>query len=144
MPFRQVRERGFECHDDGAPLRCLVVRERDDDRRRRGRARAAADGIRSLVDDPGFDIADEEYAEIVARVIADEIGRGEGANFVIRRDFTAGVGCRRRRRPRSTWFRALLEHERGAYWTFAIVTPGHIAVGASPEAHVARSDGSSR
>ena len=23
VPFRQVRERGFECHDDGAPLRCL-------------------------------------------------------------------------------------------------------------------------
>ena len=40
-----------------------------------------------------------------------------------------------------TWFRALLEHERGAYWTFAIVTPGHVAVGASPEAHVSARDG---
>src|SRR5215213_2061258 len=28
VPYRQVRERGFACHDDGAPLRCLVVRER--------------------------------------------------------------------------------------------------------------------
>ena len=28
VPFRQVRERGFECHDDGAPLRCLIVRDR--------------------------------------------------------------------------------------------------------------------
>ena len=25
VPYRQVVERGFECHDDGAPLRCLVV-----------------------------------------------------------------------------------------------------------------------
>lgn len=40
-----------------------------------------------------------------------------------------------------TWFRALLEHERGAYWTFAIVTGGHVAVGASPEAHVTAEDG---
>jgi len=40
-----------------------------------------------------------------------------------------------------TWFRALLEYERGAYWTFAIVTPGHIAVGASPEAHVSAQGG---
>ena len=74
------------------------------------------------------------------RVIADEIGLGEGANFVIRRDFTAGVDAD----PRVaalTWFRALLEHERGAYWTFAIVTPGHVAVGASPEAHVSARDG---
>ena len=77
---------------------------------------------------------------IVEQVIADEIGRGEGANFVIRRDFTAGVDAD----PATaalTWFRALLEHERGAYWTFAIVTPGHVAVGASPEAHVSARDG---
>ena len=35
---------------------------------------------------------------IVRRVIADEIGLGEGANFVIRRDFTAGVDADPRRR----------------------------------------------
>ena len=28
VPFRQVRELGFDAVDDGAPLRCLVVRER--------------------------------------------------------------------------------------------------------------------
>jgi phenazine biosynthesis protein phzE len=27
VPYRQVVERGFACHDDGAPLRCLVVDE---------------------------------------------------------------------------------------------------------------------
>ena len=74
------------------------------------------------------------------RVIADEIGLGEGANFVIRRDFTAGVDADAATAA-LTWFRALLEHERGAYWTFAIVTPGHVAVGASPEAHVSARDG---
>src|SRR4051794_28633197 len=25
VPFRQVVERGFQCHDDLAPLRCLIV-----------------------------------------------------------------------------------------------------------------------
>ncbi len=73
-------------------------------------------------------------------MIADEIGRGEGANFVIRRDFTAGVDADAVTAA-LTWFRALLAHERGAYWTFAVVTPGHIAVGASPEAHVSARDG---
>ena len=89
VPFRQVRERGFECHDDGAPLRCLIVRER----RVVDREAAIAELPSAPVPlaDPGFDIADEEYADIVRRVIADEIGLGEGANFVIRRDFTAGV-----------------------------------------------------
>lgn len=138
VPFRQVVERGFECHDDAAPLRCLVVSSHD--------AVGIDEALATLptapvpLQDPGFDIADEEYADIVRRVIADEIGRGEGANFVIRRDFTAGVevdGVT----AALTWFRALLEHERGAYWTFLVSTPGHIAVGASPEAHVNAIDG---
>jgi phenazine biosynthesis protein phzE len=133
VPYRQVRERGFEAHDDGAPLRCLLVESHErvplDD------AMAALPAETIPLTDAGFDIPDREYADIVRRVISDEIGRGEGANFVIRRDYVAGVDAD----PRIaalTWFRALLRHERGAYWTFAVVTPGHVAVGASPEAHV--------
>ncbi|QAY58678.1 chorismate-binding protein [Microbacterium protaetiae] len=138
VPFRQVRERGFACHDDGAPLRCLVV----DDHLAMDRAEviAALPTAPVELDGAGFDIPDEEYAEIVRTVIRDEIGRGEGANFVIRRDFTAGVDADPHEAA-LTWFRALLEHERGAYWTFLVSTPGHIAVGASPEAHVSAQDG---
>lgn len=133
VPYRQVRERGFTAQDDGAPLRCIVVDEHTH--------LATPDLLAQLPSTPvplrdaGFDIADDRYAEIVETVIADEIGRGEGANFVIRRDYTAEIDVDDRTAA-LTWFRALLTHERGAYWTFAVITPGHIAVGASPEAHV--------
>lgn len=138
VPFRQVVERGFECHDDDAPLRCLVVESHESAPRDEVLASLPATDV--ALGDADFDIPDEEYATIVRRVIADEIGRGEGANFVIRRDFTATVDVD----PVTaglTWFRALLEHERGAYWTFLVVTPGHVAVGASPEAHVSAQAG---
>lgn len=133
VPYRQVRERGFVAQDDGAPLRCIVIDEH--------LHLPTADVLGVLpsapvpLRDEGFDIADAEYAAIVEKVIAEEIGQGEGANFVIRRDFTAGIDVDDRTAA-LTWFRALLTHERGAYWTFAVFTPGHIAVGASPEAHV--------
>ena len=133
VPYRQVRERGFVAQDDGAPLRCIVVDEH--------LHLPASELVAELPSAPvplrdgGFDIADDDYAQIVETVIADDIGRGEGANFVNRRDFTAEIDVDDRAAA-LTWFRALLTHERGAYWTFAVVTPGHIAVGASPEAHV--------
>jgi len=138
VPYRQVRERGFDALDDGTPLRCLLVDSRE--------GMDAAQLVTALPDEPialrggGFDISDEEYGAVVERVIADEIGRGEGANFVIRRDYRASFECDDRIAA-LTWFRALLEHERGAYWTFAVITPGHVAVGASPEAHVVARDG---
>lgn len=138
VPYRQVRERGFVAQDDGAPLRCIVVEEH--------LHLPTSDLLDVLpsapvpLHDEGFDIPDEEYAAIVERVIAEEIGHGEGANFVIRRDFTADIDVDDRTAA-LTWFRALLTQERGAYWTFAVVTPERIAVGASPEAHVVARDG---
>ncbi|MGI9823815.1 anthranilate synthase family protein [Agromyces sp. Marseille-Q5079] len=138
VPFRQVRERGFDAHDDGAPIRCLVVREREQV--------PVPDAIEVLprhpvvVDDLDVDVSDEDYAELVRRVIDEEIGRGEGANFVIRREF---VGSTAVAAPVAVlgWLRALLEHEQGAFWTFAVHTPGLAAVGATPERHVSSIDG---
>ncbi|MDQ0575982.1 anthranilate synthase family protein [Agromyces albus] len=133
VPFRQVRERGFAAHDDGAPLRCLVVRERE--------SVPVDEAITMLprhpaaLGDLGVDVSDVDYAELVRRVIDEEIGRGEGANFVIRREFTGQTDAA----PAVAvlgWLRALLEHEAGAYWTFAVHTPGLSAVGATPERHV--------
>ncbi|MDJ0383343.1 anthranilate synthase family protein [Streptomyces sp. G-G2] len=141
VPFRQIRERGFDVRDDGTPLSVLVAEEAyalplDE-------ALAALPDHEVRVEGGGFDVPDERYAATVERVIEDEIGRGEGANFVIRRTYEGripGYG----RADALALFRRLLVAERGAYWTYVVHTggpTGRTLVGASPEVHVRMSGG---
>ncbi len=91
----------------------------------------------------GFETDDEEYGKLVAAVIADEIGQGEGANLVIGRHYRATIadfGAQ----TALTVFRRLLERERGAYWTFVFFTGDRYLIGASPERHVTVHDGDVR
>ncbi|SOC57210.1 chorismate-binding protein [Ornithinimicrobium cerasi] len=141
VPFRQITERGFDAHDDGTPLRVL---------RPAGPTAYQRIGLEDLlaalptapveVTGERFSVSDDDYARTVERVIEEEIGNGEGANFVIRRDVLAHTDAD----PATaalTWLRTLLADERGAYWTFAVHTPGHTLVGATPERHVSVRDG---
>ncbi|MGR4851719.1 anthranilate synthase family protein [Streptomyces sp. LARHCF252] len=138
VPFRQIRERGFDVRDDGTPLVALMPEESYEI--------PLADALEQLpghdvrVEGGGFDVADEEYAEIVGRVLREEIGRGEGANFVIRRTYEGGIPGFGRADALAL-FRRLLEGERGAYWTFVVHTGDRTLVGASPEVHVRMSGG---
>ncbi|MFI1418087.1 anthranilate synthase family protein [Streptomyces sp. NPDC020731] len=138
VPFRQIRERGFDVRDDGTPLLVLTPEERYEIPLAEALDRLPAHDVR--VEGGGFDVGDEEYARIVGRVLDEEIGRGEGANFVIRRTYGGeipGFG----RADALALFRRLLEGERGAYWTFVVHTGERTLVGASPEVHVRASGG---
>lgn len=138
IPYRQIRERGFDVRDDGTPLAVLTPEERYEIPLAEVLRELPAHHVR--VDGGGFDVADEEYAGIVERVLREEIGRGEGANFVIRRTYEGkipGFG----RADALALFRRLLEGERGAYWTFVVHTGDRVLVGASPEVHVRMSGG---
>ncbi|CAM5401797.1 anthranilate synthase family protein [Streptomyces griseomycini] len=138
VPFRQIRERGFDVRDDGTPLLVLTPEERYEIPLADALSRLPSHAVR--VEGGGFDVADEEYGEIVGRVLREEIGRGEGANFVIRRTYEGeipGFG----RADALALFRRLLEGERGAYWTFVVHTGDRTLVGASPEVHVRASGG---
>ncbi|MEV6839525.1 anthranilate synthase family protein [Streptomyces sp. NPDC051133] len=138
VPFRQIRERGFDVRDDGTPLLVLTPEESYEIPLAEALDALPAHDVR--VEGGGFDVGDEEYREIVGRVLADEIGRGEGANFVIRRTYEGripGFG----RADALALFRRLLEGERGAYWTFVVHTGERTLVGASPEVHVRMSGG---
>ncbi|MCX5344087.1 anthranilate synthase family protein [Streptomyces atratus] len=154
VPFRQIAERGFDVRDDGTPLSVLAAEETYELPLAEVLDHLPVHDVR--VEGGAFDVPDEEYAGIVRRVIEDEIGQGEGANFVIRRTFRGeipGFG----RADALALFRRLLAGERGAYWTFVVhtgdsgpegpsssgrrATGGRTLVGASPEVHVRMSGG---
>ncbi|WP_432126244.1 anthranilate synthase family protein [Streptomyces sp. bgisy082] len=138
VPFRQIRERGFDVRDDGTPLSVLVADEVHELPLAEALEQLPAHDVR--VKGGGFDVSDEEYAQTVRRVIDEEIGSGEGANFVIRRTYTGevpGFG----RADALALFRRLLAGERGAYWTFVVHTGERTLVGASPEVHVRMAGG---
>jgi phenazine biosynthesis protein phzE len=130
IPYRQISERGFDCVDDDAPLECLVVSGREK------RPLSAYPPGDVTVRDGAFDLGDADYAEIVTEVLRDEIGRGEGSNFVIHRVFEATMDGD----PEQAFGR-LLHGEQGAYWTFLVHTGTRTLVGASPERHVSVADG---
>lgn len=138
VPFRQVTERGYPCRDDQTPLVALHVEGQ--------RAYSVAEVLDRLPDvsvehdDIRAEPDDDAYADLVRRIVTDEIGQGAGSNFVLRRTFSTGlrglpaVGAR-------TLFRRLLERETGAYWTFLVHTGERTLVGACPERHLSLSGG---
>ncbi|MET7474468.1 anthranilate synthase family protein [Streptomyces sp. NPDC005648] len=138
IPFRQIRERGFDVRDDGTPLMVLTPQETRTLPLDEVLGQLPAHDVR--VENGGFDVEDEEYGEIVGRVLREEIGRGEGANFVIRRTYEGEIPGFSRADALAL-FRRLLEGERGAYWTFVVHTGERTLVGASPEVHVRMSGG---
>ncbi|MER5948055.1 anthranilate synthase family protein [Streptomyces sp. NPDC001904] len=137
IPFRQVAERGFPCHDDGMPLLSLAVASQ--------RTYPVSEVLERIPDLPvrhGEVHAvpcDEEYEDLVRLVIAEEIGRGAGSNFVIKRDFVTQLEGLPAQAAR-TLFRRLLTRETGAYWTFLVHTGDRTLVGACPERHLSLSD----
>ncbi|WP_447036893.1 anthranilate synthase family protein [Streptomyces sp. DSM 118878] len=138
VPFRQIRERGFDVRDDGTPLTVLIPEETRELPLAEALAALPAHEVR--VDGGAFDVDDAAYADIVGRVLREEIGRGEGANFVIRRTYEGeipGFG----RADALALFRRLLVGERGAYWTYVVHSGERTLVGASPEVHVRMSGG---
>ncbi|MFE4059990.1 chorismate-binding protein, partial [Streptomyces sp. NPDC059096] len=138
LPFRQIGERGYEHYDDGEPLLVMAVT---------GQSALPVDEVLDRlpdvpidVRDSGFTTEDEEYADTVRQIIANEIGTGAGSNFVIKRAFTATIGGWSARTA-LTLFGRLLRHTSGAYWTFLIHVDGRTFVGASPERHLTLDEG---
>lgn len=138
IPFRQAAERGFEVVDDGAELIAVEVESHT--------SLALADLLDELpdedvrVEDGRFETDTDVYARQVRAVIDEEIGRGQGSNFVVRRSYTGRLVDYDLRKA-LTLFRRLVQVENGAYWTFLVHAGDTVLVGASPERHLSCRDG---
>lgn len=138
IPYRQLRERGLDCVDDGAPLIAMLITEQA--------MVPLHDFLRRIPEVPvrladgHFDTDDDTYARTVERIVSDEIGQGAGSNFVLGRRFAGRIADYGLDVAR-TVFRRLCEQESGAYWTFLIHTGTRTFVGATPERHVSLHDG---
>src|SRR4051794_15799645 len=89
VPYSQMRERGYVCHDGNEPIITLVPTEQHDidlD------ALLAAQAAVTIVGEPVHTPGDEEFAETIGRVIDEEIRRGEGSNFLIARRCNVTIG----------------------------------------------------
>jgi 2-amino-4-deoxychorismate synthase len=131
VPYSQLRERGFEVHDRGEPILTLLAREWRE---------LALDDIPQVSDfrlagEVEFDVGDEQFADWVRHIVADEICQGEGSNFLpsrkarVRIDgFSAAAA--------NTIFTRLARSEMGAYMTFCFFDGDHWFIGSSPERHI--------
>jgi len=138
IPFRQIADRGFDCVDDGEPLLKMRIREQAELDLEQVLERIPSVPIELI--DEGFDVDDDAYAAMARRLVAEEIGTGEGANFVLKRSHCSTI---RGYEPRHAlaFFRRLVQQEAGAHWTFVVHTGERTFVGATPERHLGLSSG---
>ncbi len=134
VPFAQLRERGFDVYDDGEQILSLVP----NDYRAITLADALPEGhqqeVRTL-GAPTFEMDDAEFEANVARIIKDEICRGEGSNFLLSRKAHIKLASFDWKVANAI-FQRLARNEFGAYMTFCFYDGERYFVGSSPERHV--------
>ena len=133
LPYRLIGDRGYAHHDDGEPLLMIDVQDQQ--------TVPAQDILDRVMAWPvatrggAFDIDDTGYADTVDRVVTEEIGTGQGSNFVITRSYISEI-VNFSLHSALALFGRLLSRETGAYWCFLICTGTRTFVGASPERHL--------
>ncbi|MFJ7131546.1 anthranilate synthase family protein [Streptomyces fungicidicus] len=141
VPHRQIGERGFDHVDDGTPLAGLRITTQESvplDEVLAALPRSADHPL--ALRDGGFELDDRRYADTVRRVLDEEIASGAGANFVLRRDYSARLAGWSV--PAAlAYYGRLLRRTSGQHWTFLVHLGDRTLVGASPERHVSLDEG---
>lgn len=82
-----------------------------------------------------YNYSDDEYKQLLSDIIKNEIGNGEGCNFVVPRKASAKISDMSLNKALSIYKRMLVA-EYGIHWTFFIYDGEQYFLGASPEGHI--------
>ncbi len=134
LPYKQMSERGFEVIDGHEKILTLMIE---------GKVSITPKELCALIDEVQVNVDggifsnmnDDEFMEIVERVIEDEIKNGEGSNFLMSRKFFGKIKDFSPSHVLAI-FKRLVENEIGSYWNFIFNSGKNIFVGASPERHL--------
>lgn len=138
VPFAQLRERGYEVHDDGESILTLVCSSLEDVDDAELQRSADTPGLR--LGEVRLTMSDEEYAHLVEEVIEKEIRHGEGANFLLSRQARIQAEEVTDEQVRGLFAR-LVTAEPNAYLVFCFFDGERYFLGASPERHLTLQDG---
>jgi 2-amino-4-deoxychorismate synthase len=134
IPFCRIREKGYSARDEGEQIRTIRIISHGE--------MPTEDLIKAIPDRPPvmredirYDTTEEEYAEIIRDIIINEIGNGEGANFVIPRN-ARGIIDNFSLAQALTIFKTLLENDYGTYWKFLFYDGSTCFIGSTPERHL--------
>jgi phenazine biosynthesis protein phzE len=134
VPFCQIRERGYTVRDEGEEILTIQVTGQHEVDANELMSLLPTEKIR-LQEDISYDSTEEEYGRIIRNIVENEIGNGEGANFVVPRsaegrieDFSVSRAL--------TIFKSLLENDYGTYWKFIFYDTNRFFIGSTPERHL--------
>lgn len=134
IPFCQIRERGYTVRDGGEDILTIQVTSQSEVDADQFIDLLPSETI-SLQEEISYDSSEEEYGRIIRQIVDNEIGNGEGANFVVPRnaegrieDFSVARAL--------TIFKSLLENDYGTYWKFIFYDTSRFFIGSTPERHL--------
>ncbi|MGH7441316.1 MAG: chorismate-binding protein, partial [bacterium] len=134
VPFAQIKEKGFAAHQGDEALLCMDVESQREVPVAEFLAALPKADV-TLESGPIFDEAEDAYQAVVQAVIRDEIGEGQGANFVIPRTCRAHL---KNYGPAVALnlLRRLIQADYGTYWKYLFHDGSRAFVGSTPEKHL--------
>ncbi|MBI6549063.1 chorismate-binding protein [Xenorhabdus lircayensis] len=133
IPFNQIAEKGFACHNDNEPV--IIMSIETQVRYQISKWGFIENSKLIKAANICFDITDKTYSQMVEHVINDEISAGEGSNFVMSRSIEGDIENFSLEDALSL-FNRLLINECGSYWTWIVYTGDRYFIGSSPEQHI--------